>query len=125
MAQAGAPSIPATDFQQRHTMKSMLPSLLVSLALAAPAFAQQKPDTPAAAAGAALADGEVRKIDKDAAKLTLRHGEIRSLDMPPMTMVFNVRDKALLDKLEVGNKVRFAAVKEAGKYTVTEIQVVP
>ena len=83
------------------------------------------PSLLAQASSVPLADGEVRKIDKDAAKLTLRHGEIKSLDMPPMTMVFNVRDKALLDKLEVGNKVRFAAVKEAGKYTVTEIQVVP
>ena len=113
-------------------MKLTLSTLLMSLTLAAPAFAQQKADDhsahhPAATAPAAddMADAEVRKIDKDAAKLTLRHGEIKSLDMPPMTMVFNVRDKALLDRLEVGNKVRFAAVKEAGKYTVTEIQVVP
>lgn len=98
-------------------MKPILPTLLAALALSAPVIAQQTAD--------AVADGEVRKIDKVAAKLTLRHGEIRNLDMPPMTMVFNVRDKALLDKLEVGNKVRFAAVKESGQYIVTEIQVVP
>jgi Cu(I)/Ag(I) efflux system protein CusF len=45
--------------------------------------------------------------------------------MPPMTMVFGVRDKAVLDKLKAGDKVRFSAVNEAGRYTVTEIEVVP
>jgi len=70
-----------------------------------------------------MADAEVRKVDKDAAKITLKHGEIKSLEMPPMTMVFNVKDKALLDQLKAGDKVRFRAVNEAGKYTVTDIQV--
>jgi Cu/Ag efflux protein CusF len=65
----------------------------------------------------------VRKVDKDAAKITLKHGEIKSLEMPPMTMVFNVKDKAMLDQLKAGDKVRFKAVNEAGKYTVTDIRV--
>jgi Cu(I)/Ag(I) efflux system periplasmic protein CusF len=69
-----------------------------------------------------LTDAEVRKIDKDNGKLTLKHAEIKDLDMPPMTMVFNVKDKALLDKLQPGDKIRFKAVKEDGKFTVTEIQ---
>jgi Cu(I)/Ag(I) efflux system protein CusF len=75
------------------------------------------------AAAAELTNGEVRKVDKAAAKITLKHGEIKNLDMPPMTMVFAVRDKAVLDKLEPGDKVKFAASKENGTYTVTEIQV--
>jgi Cu/Ag efflux protein CusF len=70
-----------------------------------------------------LVDGEVRKVDVAAAKLTLKHGEIKSLDMPPMTMVFSVRDKASLETLKPGDKVKFKAVNEAGKLTVTEIQV--
>jgi uncharacterized cupredoxin-like copper-binding protein len=70
------------------------------------------------------AEGEVRRVDKAAGRITLRHGEIRSLDMPPMTMVFGVRDKAVLDTLKTGDKVRFRAVNEAGSYTVTEIEVV-
>jgi Cu(I)/Ag(I) efflux system protein CusF len=70
-----------------------------------------------------LADGEVRKVDLAAAKVTLRHGEIKSLDMPPMTMVYSVRDKASLENLKPGDKVKFKAVNEAGKLTVTEIQV--
>lgn len=72
-----------------------------------------------------LSDGEVRKIDKVQGKLTLRHGEIKSLDMPPMTMVFVVRDKAVLDKLKTGDKVRFKAVDDGGKLTVTEIVAAP
>jgi Cu(I)/Ag(I) efflux system periplasmic protein CusF len=77
-------------------------------------------------AGAALAadfaDAEVRKVDKDNNKLTLKHGEIKNLDMPPMTMVFQVKDPAMLDKVKAGDKIRFTATQEAGKYTVTEIQ---
>jgi Cu(I)/Ag(I) efflux system periplasmic protein CusF len=76
----------------------------------------------AAAAGSHLTDGEVRKVDKDTGKLTLKHGVIKNLDMPAMTMVFQVRDKAMLDKLQTGDKVKFNVVNEDGKFTVTEIE---
>jgi len=78
----------------------------------------------AALAGAAsdLTDGEVRKVDKGAAKLTIKHGEIKNLDMPPMTMVFQVQDAALLDKVKAGDKVRFEAQKLGGAFTVTRIE---
>ncbi len=69
-----------------------------------------------------FADGEVRKVDKSAGKITLKHGEIKSLDMPPMTMVFSVPDKALLDKVKAGDKVQFRAANQDGRLTVTEIQ---
>ena len=72
-----------------------------------------------------LAEGEVRKIDKDAGKLTLKHGAIKHLDMPGMTMVFQVSDKALLDKVKVGEKVRFQVTSEQGRYVVTDIQAAP
>jgi Cu/Ag efflux protein CusF len=92
--------------------------------LAAAAFATFTALAPAAwAQTAEMAEGEVRKVDLAAAKVTLKHGEIKSLDMPPMTMVFNVRDKAALETIKPGDKVKFKAVNEAGKYTVTEIQV--
>lgn len=71
-----------------------------------------------------MADGEVRKVDKDGGKLTLKHGDIKSLDMPAMTMVFGVKDKAMLDKLKAGDKIKFKAINDAGKFTVTEMQVV-
>ena len=79
----------------------------------------------ALAAGDDMTDGEVRKIDLDAGKLTLKHAEIKSLDMPGMTMVFVVKDKALLDKLKTGDKVRFKAINDAGKFTVVDIQPAP
>lgn len=69
-----------------------------------------------------MTDGEVRKVDKDNQKITLKHGEIKNLDMPPMTMVFGVKDPAMLEKLNAGDKVQFRAANESGKFVVTEIQ---
>ncbi len=74
--------------------------------------------------GSELTEAEVRKVDKQTKKITLKHGEIKSLDMPAMTMVFQIADASALDKLQPGDKVRFRAVHEAGKYTVTEIRPV-
>jgi Cu(I)/Ag(I) efflux system protein CusF len=70
-----------------------------------------------------MADGEVRKVDKDAKKITLRHGELKQLDMPPMTMVFQVKDPALLDKVKAGDKVKFRAQNTGGTLVITEIEV--
>ena len=78
-----------------------------------------------AVAASHLTDGEVRKVDKEAGKLTLKHGEIKNLDMPGMTMVFLVKDKAMLDRLQPGDKVKFKAVNEDGKFTATEIEKAP
>jgi Cu(I)/Ag(I) efflux system protein CusF len=80
--------------------------------------------TSAAFAQAALplTDAEVRKVDKEAGKITLKHGEIKNLDMPAMSMVFQVKDKALLDKLKAGDKVSFTADKINGAYTVMSIE---
>ena len=77
-----------------------------------------------AVAGPVLADGEIRKVDKDAAKLTIRHGQLKDLGMPPMTMVFRVQDKAMLDQVAAGDKVRFKAEKIGGALTVTTIEAV-
>ena len=70
----------------------------------------------------ALSDGVVRKVDLDARKITLRHGPIANLGMPPMTMVFQVRDPAFLDRVKAGDKVRFAAEQTGGAYTITQIE---
>jgi Cu(I)/Ag(I) efflux system periplasmic protein CusF len=77
------------------------------------------------AAQAQAYDGEVLKIDKAQGKLTLRHGELKALDMPPMTMVFRVGSPALLDRVAVGDKVKFDAAKVGGNYTVTAISKAP
>ena len=69
--------------------------------------------------------GEVRKVDRDNQKITIKHGEIKSFDMPPMTMVFTVKDPVLLDAAKPGDKVRFGVAREDGKFVVTAIEVVP
>jgi Cu/Ag efflux protein CusF len=73
-------------------------------------------------AQAAWSPGEVIKVDKAAGKLTLKHGEIKNLDMPAMTMVFRVKDPAWLDSLAVGQQIRFAAEKLEGQYTVVALE---
>lgn len=68
-----------------------------------------------------MSNAEVRKIDKEQGKVTLKHGPIKNLDMPGMTMVFSVKDKTLLDSVKPGDKVKFKAVDENGKLTVVEM----
>lgn len=102
------------------------------LALSGTAFAQTSAADhaahhPAGASATApttsMVDGEVRKIDKEQGKVTLKHGPIASLDMPGMTMVFKVADPKMLDTLKQGDKVKFAADKVDGAITVTAIEV--
>ncbi len=111
-------------------MKSIVLAAAVAALAAGPVAAQtphhdhssREHATMAQAPAATLADGEVRKVDKDAGKITLKHGPIKSLDMPPMTMVFQVKDRAFLDKVKAGDKVKFAAEEKAGAYIVTAIE---
>lgn len=113
------------------TVQSIMSSALLSLALVGgTAIAQGahhnhggKVETPAAAAD--MADGEVRKINKTSGKVTLKHGDIKSIDMPPMTMVFGVADKAMLDGIAEGDKVKFNVKKDGSNYVVTEIKKAP
>jgi Uncharacterized conserved protein, COG5569 len=75
-----------------------------------------------AAEGAAIS-GEVKKIDEGAGKITLKHGPAKSLGMEePMTMVYRVKDPALLKQVKVGDKVTFEAEEAASGYTVTKMQ---
>jgi Cu(I)/Ag(I) efflux system protein CusF len=69
-----------------------------------------------------MTNAEVRKVDKDAKKVTLKHGQIKSLDMPPMTMVFQVRDEKLLEKLVAGENIRFTAEQLQGAFVVTSVE---
>ncbi|MDO8418562.1 MAG: copper-binding protein [Rubrivivax sp.] len=72
-----------------------------------------------------MTSGEVTKVDKASARVTLKHGEIKHLDMPPMIMVFRVRPPRLLDDVTVGDRVRFAAERIDGNYTVTALSKAP
>ena len=121
--------------QGQFFFRSLGLAIALSAAAMAPAWAashqgghaahgdQGKPMAQADVGG--MTDAEVRKVDKEGGKLTLRHAEIKSLDMPAMTMVFVVKDKAMLDTLKAGDKIRFKAIHDAGKYTVTELQMAP
>jgi Cu/Ag efflux protein CusF len=68
-------------------------------------------------------DAEVRKVDKDAKKITLKHNEIKNLDIPAMSMAFQVKDPSFLEKVKVGDAVRFTAEKINGAYTITSLEV--
>lgn len=70
----------------------------------------------------AFSDGEVRSVDKEGRKITLKHGEIKNIDMPPMTMSFTVKNAKLLETVRPGDKVKFRAINDGGKFTVTELE---
>ena len=69
-----------------------------------------------------MTEGEVRKVDMETKKITLKHGEIKSLGMPGMTMVFQVKDATMLDAVKTGDKVRFNAERAGGALVVTHIE---
>lgn len=90
----------------------MLGAALAAFSIAAIAQADAAP----------LSEGEVRKVDPQAKKLTIRHGPLANLDMPAMTMVFQVQDEAMLQNVRVGDRVRFLAEKVDGQFTVVRIE---
>jgi Cu(I)/Ag(I) efflux system protein CusF len=104
-------------------------ALAAAFAVAAPAALAQHAghgDHGAAASAAAPAaseynEGEIKKIDAAAGKLTIKHGELKGLGMPPMTMVFRTADPALLKDRKVGEKIHFKAEKRGSGFVVTEI----
>ncbi len=92
----------------KYTGALMLGMLLAPLA----ATAQELPQT----------DAQVRRVDRENQKITLKHGEIKNLDMPPMTMVFQVKDPAWLDLVKAGDQVSVSIDKIDGQYTVMSLQ---
>ncbi len=72
-----------------------------------------------------MTEGEVKKVDVEAGKVTIKHGPIKHMDMPGMTMVFTAKDKALLTSVKPGDKVQFMVVNESGKMIVTAITPMP
>jgi Cu(I)/Ag(I) efflux system periplasmic protein CusF len=106
-------------------------ALTVGLSMAVNVHAVEKPSTNPAVAQAApggpkmseMTPGEVQKVDKGAGQLTIKHGAIKSLDLPSSTILFNVKDPAVLDTVQPGDKVKFKAISEGGKVVVTEFEV--
>src|SRR5712671_4900199 len=106
-------------------MKKSIAAALLLVVVVAPSFlasalASPTSDLVAQVAGSAvpMTQGEIRKVDKDARKLTIKHGPLTNLEMPAMTMVFRVKDPAILDKVKEGDKVKFVASRENGEITV-------
>ena len=107
--------------------KKLIAIAVTAVWLALPTISSATSHSAGQAAGhsehqAALTDGEVRKVDKEAKKLTIRHAPIANLDMPAMTMVFQVQDAAILDSVKAGDKIRFQAEKAGGAFTVTRVE---
>jgi Cu(I)/Ag(I) efflux system periplasmic protein CusF len=100
---------------------ALLPAL-APVAVAAADAPANKAETKANAPAAPLTAGEVKKVDREAKKLTIKHGPIENLKMPPMTMVFRVKDPAMLDGIEAGTQIRFRAEEADGGYVVTRLQ---
>ncbi len=98
---------------------AILLSAMTSANAGAPAPAAS--EAQAATANAAMSEGEVKKVNKETGKLTIKHGELKNLDMPPMTMVFQVKDKAILEQVKAGDRINFVADKVDGKFTVMQL----
>jgi len=103
-----------------------LVSICIAAAISQPVLANEAhhPDKQAVTLAQAepMTDGEIRKVDKEAKKITIRHAPIVNLDMPAMTMVFQVADPALLENIKAGDKVRFVADKVGSGYAVKKIE---
>lgn len=106
-------------------ISTLLATLTLTVGLPINALAETN-KAPAAttqsASATSMSVGEVKKIDKDAGKITLKHGPLENLGMPAMTMVFRVKDAAMLDQVKPGDKVKFIAEKSNGALTVTSLQ---
>ena len=108
----------------KHTLVAVAAVLATLVGVPSIANAQMDQNKMDATQMASMTDGEIRKVDKEAGKVTIKHGEIKNLDMPGMTMIFTAKEKSLLDKIQTGDKVKFAVINEGGKMVVTDIQTV-
>jgi Cu/Ag efflux protein CusF len=109
-----------------NTLKQIFTASALAMGVALPmsSFAQSAmdPDKMDMSQVAAMTDGDVRKVDQEASRVTIKHGDIKHLDMPGMTMVFTAKDKNLLASVKPGDKVKFMVVNEGGKMVLTDIQ---
>ncbi|TCT07035.1 copper-binding protein [Paralcaligenes ureilyticus] len=77
---------------------------------------------PAGPTDAALADGVVQKVDRQAGMVTIQHGELKNVGMPPMTMAYKAKDAAMVDRAKEGEKIRFRLEDLNGTYTITRLE---
>lgn len=104
----------------KHLNKVIFASALaLYVSMGSAAFAQQ---TSATTAQSEMSEGEIKKVDMGSGKLTIKHGELKNLGMPGMTMVFRAKEPAMLERVKQGDRVRFVAEKLDGALTVTVIE---
>jgi uncharacterized cupredoxin-like copper-binding protein/Cu/Ag efflux protein CusF len=112
------------DHASMHAaMAASMPMMSASMPMMSASMPMMSASMPAMAMP--MSQGEVKKIDAAARKITLKHGAIANLDMPGMTMVFQLKDPALLNGLKVGDRVSFSAEKSGGAIVITAIQAQP
>ena len=92
------------------------------LAFTVPAYAQHAGHAAAQAGAEHQASGKVTKVDRAAGRVTIAHGPVASLKWPAMTMAFEVKDKALLHRLEPGANIEFTFVQVDRKHVVTAVR---
>jgi Cu(I)/Ag(I) efflux system protein CusF len=103
------------------TMKSLAKAILAAtLALSSASVVHGQ--STQASASVAMSSGEVRKVDKSARKMTIKHGPLENIGMDAMTMVFRVQDPAMLDQVKPGDNIHFVAEKPNGQLTVTQLR---
>ena len=93
-----------------------------AFALAADSHAGHAAHAAHAAHNAAMSEGEIKRIDNKAGKVTIKHGPLANLGMPPMTMTFGVKDAAQLEGFKTGDKIRFVAEKNGGRYQAAQLE---
>ncbi|MBB5018465.1 Cu/Ag efflux protein CusF [Chitinivorax tropicus] len=108
-----------------HTLSRLLTAMTLAIISGLPAHAATATEQPAQATAAAnQVDGEVKKINPEQGKITIKHGNIPHLNMPGMTMVFGVKDATLLDRIKPGDLVKFTVTQEGARLVITDIQAV-
>jgi len=113
------------DNHEHHPKITAISALALGIALPVSSMAQTTMDhskMDMSQPAMSMTEGEVKKVDIDAGKVTIKHGPIKHMDMPGMTMVFTAKDKALLTNMKPGDKIKFMVVNEGGKMVVTDIQ---
>ena len=104
-------------------MKSLVKAVFAAaLALSSLSGAHAASAGSDASTPAPMSNGEVKKVDKSAGKITIKHGPLENLGMDAMTMVFRVRDQAMLDQVQAGDKIRFVAEQPNGQLTITRLE---
>ncbi len=113
------------------SISTALTALLMGAAFTSPVLAQDHShhgsaastsSAPAADAAAVMTAGEITRVDTRTGKFTIRHEEIKNLGMPPMTMVFGLKDSAQAAQFKPGDKVRFHVEDNNGALTITQIE---